>query len=31
MLSLHAVNHFYGNQHTLWNIDLELASASAPV
>lgn len=26
MLSLHAVNHFYGNQHTLWNIDLELAS-----
>ena len=26
MLSLHAVNHFYGNQHTLWNIDLELTS-----
>lgn len=24
MLSLHAVNHFYGKQHTLWNIDLEL-------
>lgn len=24
MLSLRAVNHYYGNQHTLWNIDLEL-------
>jgi ABC-type branched-chain amino acid transport systems, ATPase component len=26
MLRLHAVNHFYGKQHTLWNIDLELAT-----
>ena len=25
MLSLHAVNHYYGDQHTLWDIDLELA------
>lgn len=24
MLSLRAVNHYYGNLHTLWNIDLEL-------
>lgn len=24
MLSLRAVNHFYGSQHTLWNITLEL-------
>lgn len=24
MLSLRAVNHFYGDRHTLWNIDLEL-------
>lgn len=24
MLSLRAVNHYYGSQHTLWNVDLEL-------
>lgn len=24
MLNLQAVNHFYGNQHSLWNVDLEL-------
>ena len=24
MLSLRAVNQFYGNQHTLWNVDLDL-------
>ena len=24
MLSLRAVNQYYGNQHTLWNVDLEL-------
>ncbi len=24
MLSLHAVNHFYGTQHTLWNVSLDL-------
>ena len=24
MLSLRAVNHYYGNLHTLWNVDLEL-------
>lgn len=24
MLNLRAVNHFYGNQHSLWNVDLEL-------
>ncbi len=24
MLSLRAVNQYYGNQHTLWNIDLDL-------
>ena len=22
MLNLQAVNHFYGNQHSLWNVDL---------
>ncbi|MRS13871.1 ATP-binding cassette domain-containing protein [Enterobacteriaceae bacterium RIT691] len=26
MLSLKAVNHYYGNWHTLWNVDLELKS-----
>mgnify|MGYP004708244809 FL=1 len=25
MLSLHAVNQYYGNQHTLWNVSLDLA------
>lgn len=25
MLSLRAVNHYYGNQHILWNVDLDLA------
>ena len=24
MLSLRAVNHYYGDRHTLWNIDLDL-------
>ena len=24
MLSLRAVNQFYGSQHTLWNVDLDL-------
>lgn len=24
MLSLHAVNHYYGSQHILWNVSLEL-------
>ncbi len=24
MLNLQAVNHFYGNQHSLWNVDLVL-------
>ncbi|EPJ3206835.1 ABC transporter ATP-binding protein [Citrobacter freundii] len=24
MLSLRAVNHYYGNQHTLWDVDLDL-------
>ena len=24
MLSLHAVNHYYGSQHILWNVNLEL-------
>ncbi|EKY3116799.1 ATP-binding cassette domain-containing protein [Cronobacter turicensis] len=24
MLSLHAVNHFYGTQHTLWDVSLDL-------
>ena len=24
MLSLRAVNQYYGNQHTLWNVDLDL-------
>ncbi|MEG9448075.1 MAG: ATP-binding cassette domain-containing protein, partial [Klebsiella quasipneumoniae] len=24
MLNLQAVNHFYGNKHSLWNVDLEL-------
>ncbi|EMF0717782.1 ATP-binding cassette domain-containing protein [Citrobacter freundii] len=24
MLSLRAVNHYYGNQHSLWNVDLDL-------
>ena len=25
MLSLRAVNQYYGNQHTLWNVDLDLS------
>lgn len=29
MLNLQAVNHFYGNQHSLWNVDLELRPGSA--
>lgn len=24
MLSLRAVNHYYGNQHSLWDVDLDL-------
>lgn len=28
MLSLRAVNHYYGNQHTLWNVNFELESGS---
>ncbi len=24
MLNLQAINHFYGNQHSLWNVDLVL-------
>jgi ABC-type branched-subunit amino acid transport system ATPase component len=25
VLSLRAVNQYYGNQHTLWNVDLDLS------
>jgi hypothetical protein len=31
VLSLRAVNQYYGNQHTLWNVDLDLSPAYAPL